>query len=289
MTNMMQKTIIGALCALTLATNVGPVYAGEPHPISAEEFFQRLRAEQTTKRTQEAAEAEQVLNNLDNLPIDGWGACAALEPAPAVLELMESKARGRLAIKDFKKNSAMVYYRAADGESYNLNYNYNDSEASARGVLFAGNIAECMARGALSLDSIVLRPPTAEMESLGIKSSGTLLCASPALPRGYRYLAPTVAAVYYSKAVDAITPEEKAAAYQRLQQILPVVKDIVRSQTIPLSMYDNNADYTKSSAYLPLARAVRARTDTTDIVMHDLWAMWLACAVAYDNEQRGAR
>ena len=119
---------------------------------------------------------------------------------------------------------------------------------------FGGQIADCIARGVLSVDNLAVVPvPTELKESIKFKGDYIIICRSNKLPNGYRILAN----LYGSQ--DKVMDE-----WGRM-------KGLVLKGSGDIEWYNNMAKLTINSGY-----------DSK----HNMWRMWLALAVANDVQNR---
>ncbi len=121
------------------------------------------------------------------------------------------------------------------------------AQGLAANAYFGGQMANCMSKGALSLNNIrIIRNHL--KDEINYKGDFLLVCESSNLPNGYRILT------------------ELYGDETKLQNSLSVTKNNVR----------NGLSLTPSSY-----KAVRSAWMYKD---NSVWKIWLACAIAYDSE-----
>ena len=197
-------------------------------------------------------EAEDTSLALGNALLEGgWGAFLV-----AKNRCMNRPTQNRNIMDSFERDAydrikiespRRVHYKAKDGNSYRLTIPSNNNDDRA---YFAGQIAECIAKDALRLENLRIVPNHLKNE---IKFGGhsLLICESPNLPNGYRILA----AIEFDK------------DFEEASTNLKIIKSLILQNGVQLGNYNIVHD-----------EAYKAQ--------NDCWIMWLACAVAYDNQSR---
>ena len=224
----------------------------------AHEMGHALGGHSVTKKFQNTAESlaeKGVPDLLDKLPEGGWGtylvAVSRNENNPEVnMEIKKSFAKatgGKVSIPVY----STTVYHAKKGGQYNLCV---DKGRSMDNAYFGGQIADCIARGVLSVDNLAVVPvPTELKESIKFKGDYIIICRSGKFPNGYRILA----SLYGSQ--DKVMDE-----WSRM-------KGLVLKGDGDIEWYNNMAKLTIKSG---------------DDSKHNMWRMWLALAVANDVQNR---
>ena len=166
--------------------------------------------ERENRHELEAEQQSVVLTN--NLPEGGWGlymsSIARLLNRPdqneAVIQSFAKQTNGRITIKvergygSAEENFAKcisTFYNASDGNPYEI-LSTNDrhkniwprSYAREGNVYFGGQLAQCIAAGALTPDNLRIATIGDGMENINMGGDCLLICRSPKLPNGYRVL-----------------------------------------------------------------------------------------------------
>jgi hypothetical protein len=182
---------------------------------------------------------------LDKLPEGGWGAYLAAisrhSNRPEInAEIKKSFVKASGGRFDMPTYTTTVYYPKKKGYHYNLNI---ENHQSANNAYFGGQIANCIAKGALKVENLEI----VDNNLRDIKFNGDylLICRSSNLPNGYRVLA----GVYGSK--DKVMSDWNH------------VKSMIANGS---RIYDYNE----------VAKQTLFKGNDNQ------WAMWLALATAYD-------
>lgn len=123
---------------------------------------------------------------------------------------------------------------------------------------FGGQMADCIAHNALTVESLDVIPVPAELkESIKFKGDYILVCRSSKFPCGYRILAPL-----YSSILD---PRDK------------VMNEWNRMKGLVLKG-DGDIEWYNNMEKLTIKRG--------DSSKDNMWRMWLALAVANDVQNR---
>lgn len=223
-------------CEHTIAHEIGHAIGG--HTMLS-------RSEQ--KNTEELAE-KYSFETMCTLPEGGWGAYLVSiyndTNRPKVnIEITKSfitKAEGKISIPDY----STTVYHAKKGGKYNL---CPESGRTAENTYFGGQVAECIALGALTVNTLAVIPVPKDLQE-NVKFSGNylLVCQSSKLPNGYRVLA----SLWGSQ--DKVMDE-----WRRMKQLV----------------IEGNGDIKWYS---------NMRRLTFESGKYNMWKMWLALAVAND-------
>ena len=192
----------------------------------------------------------------DNLPEGGWGIYLVglnrnnyyYEQSKEIEQSWEEETKGKISFN--YSDTRKVNYNARNGKSYELKAHplgYDESSA-----YFGGQLAYCIAKGALTPDSIQIVNNHLRNE-INFDGDYLLVCKSPKLPNGYRVLA-------------GIGNSGRPKNFW--DGILKVEKDATRINN-PLGEYDS----------------LYAKAQANRLV--DGWRIWLACAVASDFANNG--
>lgn len=186
----------------------------------------------------------------ENLPEGGWGVFlvahnnndAYPEIAKNIRRSFEKQTGNKVSID----SAADVMYKGPDDVYYPI-VEKKSTQGLAANAYFGGQMANCMSKGALSLNNIRIIRNHLKNE-INYKGDFLLVCESSNLPNGYRILTELYG--------DEI----------RLQNNLNIAKNNVRNG---LSL--NPSSY----------KAMRSAWMYKD---NSVWKIWLACAIAYDVE-----
>ena len=191
----------------------------------------------------------------ENLPEGGWGVFlvahnnndAYPEIAKNIRRSFEKQTGNKVSID----SAADVMYKGPDDIYYPIVEEKSNAGLAAN-AYFGGQMANCMSKGALSLNNIRIIRNHLKNE-INYKGDFLLVCESSNLPNGYRILTELYG--------DEI----------KLQNSLNAAKNNVRNG---LSL--NPSSY----------KAVRSAWMYKD---NSVWKIWLACAIAYDFETSRTR
>ena len=149
---------------------------------------------------------------INDLPEGGWGlymsARARLLNRPdqneAVIQSFGKKTNGKITFKvvrgcgsgeDHFARLISTYYNASDGHQYEIlganasgNNGWRRAEAREGNAYFGGQLAQCIAEGALTLDNLRVATLGDGMSDINMGGDCLLICRSPKLPNGYRVL-----------------------------------------------------------------------------------------------------
>ena len=208
------------------------------------------------EREKEVWAEEGSIKYTDNLPEGGWGVFlvahnnndAYPEIAKNIRRSFEKQTGNKVSID----SAADVMYKGPDDIYYPI-VEEKRSAGLAANAYFGGQMANCMSKGALSLNNIRIVRNHLKNE-INYKGDFLLVCESSNLPNGYRILTE----LYGDEAT--------------LQKKLGIAKNIVRSGDLALT----------PSAY-KTARSAWMYKDNS------VWKIWLACAIAYDFETSRTR
>lgn len=204
---------------------------------------------------------------MNNLPEGGWGsyyvACSRFMNRPEqnmeVFKETLKQTKDCVTIDADSAYNVAIYYTDVAGMEHELTNAaspfFTDRD---EGIFYGGQLAETVAKKALTLDSIQLRENTFSKLKL---YGNMLVCASPNLPNGYRVLSGTT-----------VTPDE-----------LEMIKSLVRSGTVTLPMYDTDVNEMGISS---ASQALEQNLPGYDNDPRKYWRTWLTCAIAYDAEQQ---
>jgi len=190
-----------------------------------------------------------------NLPEGGWGAYLVgvyrdlnrPEINKKVKDSFVKESGGKITMPSY----STTVYHAKKGGQYNLCIEHGRSMDNA---YFGGQMADCIAHKALTVESLDVIPvPTELKESIKFKGDYIIICRSSKLPNGYRILA----SLYGSH--DKVMDE-----WGRM-------KGLVLKGSGDIEWYNNMAKLTIKSG---------------DDSKHNMWRMWLALAVANDVQNR---
>lgn len=198
---------------------------------------------------------------MNNLPEGGWGAYLIgvyndlnrPEINEQVKDSFVKESGGKITMPSF---STTVYHSKKGGQ-YELRL-----EVAARGrnmdsAYFGGQMADCIAHNALTVESLDVIPVPAELkESIKFKGDYILVCRSSKFPSGYRILAP----LYYF-----LEPRDK------------VMNEWNRMKSLVLKG-DGDIEWYNNMEKLTIKRG--------DSSKDNMWRMWLALAVAKDVQNR---
>ena len=208
------------------------------------------------EREKEVWAEEGSIKYTDNLPEGGWGVFlvahnnndAYPEIAKNIRRSLEKQTGNKVSID----SAADVMYKGPDNMYYPIVQKESRSGLAAN-AYFGGQMANCMSKGALSLNNIRIVRNHLKNE-INYMGDFLLVCESSNLPNGYRILTE----LYGDESV--------------LQKKLNLIKDSVRSGGLSLSL----------SAYKTAGNAWMYKDNS-------VWKMWLACAIAYDFETSRTR
>ena len=192
----------------------------------------------------------------ENLPEGGWGIYLVSqnnnngypEISAKIYRSFEKQTGNKVSID----SAADVMYKGPDNMYYPIVQKESRSGLAAN-AYFGGQMANCMSKGALSLNNIRIVRNHLKNE-INYMGDFLLVCESSNLPNGYRILTE----LYGDESV--------------LQKKLNLIKDSVRSGGLSLSL----------SAYKTAGNAWMYKDNS-------VWKMWLACAIAYDFETSRTR
>ena len=192
----------------------------------------------------------------DHLPEGGWGIYLVShsyddgypEIAKDIRHSFEKQTGNKVSID----SAADVMYKGPDDLYYPI-VEEKSTQGLAANAYFGGQMANCMSKGALSLNNIRIIRNHLKNE-INYKGDFLLVCESNNLPNGYRILTE----LYGDEAT--------------LQKKLGIAKNIVRSGDLALT----------PSAY-KTARSAWMYKDNS------VWKIWLSCAIAYDFETSRTR
>ena len=190
---------------------------------------------------------------MDKLPEGGWGAyLVGIYKSPNRPEINEEIKRSFVKAAGGEKVITMPVYATTVYHSKSGEYNLCiKSGESSENAYFGGQIAECIARGALSLENLDVAPVSTELkQSIKFKGDYILVCRSNKLPNGYRI----IASLYGSQ--DKVMDE-----WNRM-------KGLVAHGNSDIRGYSNMANLTFRQG------------------KYNMWKMWLALAVAKDVQNR---
>lgn len=187
----------------------------------------------------------------ENLSEGGWGVYLVSqnnnngypEISAKIYRSFEKQTGNKVSID----SAADVMYKGPDNMYYPIVQKESRSGLAAN-AYFGGQMANCMSKGALSLNNIRIVRNHLKNE-INYMGDFLLVCESSNLPNGYRILTE----LYGDESV--------------LQKKLNLIKDSVRSGGLSLSL----------SAYKTAGNAWMYKDNS-------VWKMWLACAIAYDVE-----
>ena len=166
-------------CEHTIAHEIGHAIGGHA-----------MLSQREHKNMEELAE-KYSFKTLCALPEGGWGAYLVSiyndtnrpKTNIEITKSMITKAEGKISIPDY----STTVYHAKNGGKYEL---CPDSGRTADNTYFGGQMAECIALGALTIDSLAVIPVPKDLkENLNFKGDYLLVCQSPKLSNGYRILA----------------------------------------------------------------------------------------------------
>ncbi len=203
------------------------------------------------ERQKEVWAEEGSIKLIDALPEGGWGVYLVAhnsndcypEIAKQIYHSFEKQTGNKVSIN----SAADVMYKGPDNMYYPI-VQKESSSGLAANAYFGGQMANCMSKGALSLNNIRIVRNHLKNE-INYMGDFLLVCESSNLPNGYRILTE----LYGDESV--------------LQKKLNLIKDSVRSGGLSLSL----------SAYKTAGNAWMYKDNS-------VWKMWLACAIAYDVE-----
>ena len=191
---------------------------------------------------------------MDKLPEGGWGAyLVGIYKSPNRPEINEEIRRSFVKAAGGEKVVtmpiyAMTVYHSKNGGQYNLCIKYGESSENA---YFGGQIADCIARGVLSVENLDVVPvPTELKQSIKFKGDYILVCRSNKLPNGYRI-------------ITSLYGSQDKVMYEWNQ-----MKGLVVQGGSDIRGYNNMANLTFRQG------------------KYNLWNMWLALAVAKDAQNR---
>ena len=192
---------------------------------------------------------------LDKLPEGGWGAYLASisrsENYPTINQDIKKSFVKATGGKVSMPTYSTTVYHAKKGGQYNLCIKNGRSMDNA---YFGGQMADCIAHKALTVESLDVIPvPTELKESIKFKGDYIIVCRSNKLPNGYRILA----SLYGSQ--------------DRVMDDWSRMKGLVLKGDGDIEWYSNMAKLTINSG---------------DDSKHNMWRMWLALAVANDVQNR---
>lgn len=225
---------------------------------------------------------------LENLPEGGWGGYVlSITKHPnrpkqnkKVLAKLEKRTNGAIGLSTaLTEESHSTYYHAANGAAYSLHFTFGATDESHDGLdentYLAGQLAECIAKNALTLDSIQVTGRSA-LGDAAIEDTiaGLVVCSSDKLP--------TTRVLMGFSLVEDRTTEQVTAD---LQRVLPEVKRLVVTGQIPLSDYNQSgANWRQSRAYTKLLQHFGDKRPL--VWRQDFFRLWLTCAITQDNAQR---
>ena len=231
------------ICEHTLAHELG--HAIDGHTTSYKKFH----------NNQEELAEKASAKLMYNLPEGGWGAYLVgvyrdlnrPEINKQVKDSFVKESGGKITMPSY----STTVYHAKKGGQYNLCIENGKSMDNA---YFGGQMADCIAHKALTVESLDVIPvPTELKESIKFKGDYIIICRSSKFPNGYRILA----SLYGSQ--DKVMDE-----WGRM-------KGLVLKGDGDIEWYNNMAKLTIKSG---------------DDSKHNMWRMWLALAVANDVQNR---
>lgn len=227
-------------CEHTIAHEIG-------HAIGGHSMLSRRES----KNVEEIAE-KYSFKTLCALPEGGWGAYLVsiyrdTNRPKTNIEITKSFVKetgGKISVPDYSN----TVYHAKKGGKYNL---CPESGRTAVNTYFGGQMAECIARGALTVNNLAIIPVPQDLkDNLKFKESYLIVCQSPKLPNGYRIL------------TGLWGPQDKVMDEWRR------MKGLVIEGNGDIEWYNNMRKLTFESGKL------------------NMWAMWLTLAVANDAQNR---
>lgn len=225
---------------------------------------------------------------LENVPEGGWGGYILSiskninrpKQNGKVFATLEGRTNGAVTLSTaLTEKNRPTYYHSSDGKTYNFHFNLDisgqDNEGIDENTYLAGQIAECIAKNALSLDNIQIWDRE-KIGDAGIAElvSGLIVCESPNLP--------TTRVLTDIAILTDRTPEQAVADMRRA---LPEIKRLVADGTIPLKDYNmGNGNWETSRAYKKLEQYLAGKWP--QVWSQDVFRLWLICAIAQDNANR---
>ncbi len=189
----------------------------------------------------------------DKLPEGGWGMYlvdrvnhgnAYPNSNKSIMKSLAKKTNGKITIKAPDE----LYYNASDGKPYRLVVGSRTTDTED--AYFGGQIAYCIAKDALTLNSIQIMENNLR-DVINFDADYLLVCKSDKLPNGYRILA-------------GIGRKGYTVAYKNdVYSDLDTLKDYVRNNS-PIGKYEE-----LEKKGIPAGGPF-------------VWRAWLACAVAHD-------